>query len=607
MIDLQKALALAVESNKKILGIGAVKKDKDYCPHDLYTQSVNMANAIAVHAVKGTFADKLFLERSPNQTEAEFKYIKANYKQYTLPVFIDLLSTTSRIFADNNWSIAWTKNDEIKNYISSEIPMYGSLESYMKYIALPNKLIDANSFIAVRPYELPLMDAEIEGMKVKVIDPSIKYTPVPVYFKSSQVIYYDYAEEYLFLSSEKSIVTFNGKEEKSGSVYEWYTPKAVYFIKQKGKKTDNLFDVIEYLQYETIPVIQLKGSPSLVGEEILWQSPFIYAVDLLDTCLTNENWLQASVNKCVYPHVVMYGEACTFTQDNAVCNDGVLINSENGVQKTCPKCHGSGLKSRLSQVGTILLNPSTKTESGDSAMTQKPLEFISPETGALDFIVNKIARDEERARKILHIQTSNTSVKGSENMTATGIAIDVKTMFSFIKPISDQLFDVFQFVMARMVEQRFSNADEIPVLSYPKTFDFKSPEDYLKEISDAIANNLPPSFIQYVLMNYINSIYGDSDKTIAVFSLIMESDRLFGMSQDEINMKLSKVTATKWEDILHTSAVFFINKLLLSDAKFLDKDMKTKIELVQNEAKEVAKGLDEALTNLIYDTPPPVV
>ena len=42
------------------------------------------------------------------------------------------------------------------------------------------------------------------------------------------------------------------------------------------------------------------------------KSPFIYSTDLLDLVLVNSNWLQASINKCVFLNVIMYGSPCNF-------------------------------------------------------------------------------------------------------------------------------------------------------------------------------------------------------------------------------------------------------------------------------------------------------
>lgn len=552
--------------------------------HDLYSDSVEMAEHISYHAVKGVFPEKIFKYRSPNQTEAEAKYIRENYKQYTLPLFVDYISTITRPFGDGNWDITYRDNDDFKEYVTSKLPIYGSLENFIKYVVPSVKTIDANGFIAVRPRTIETITSE-EGEVY--VDDTKKFEPTPFVFESKSVIDYEENEYYLFLSKEKTKVKYNSKIVKEGLLFELYTKDAVFFIEQIGDKTDWQFQTREFYRHDlnTIPVTQLKGIPHLKGDEILWQSPFLYTVDLLDVVTMNANWLQASINKCVYPHIVMFGSVCDYKDSNGIsCNYGKLLIE--GVSHTCPSCNGQGIKSRLSPLGTLLLNPSSKFDAGEVQSSQEPLKFVSPDVTTLQYIGEKIEADLEKARKILHLQTSNSQVKGSENMTATGMGLDNKAMYSFVKPISDQIFDIYYFCLEMTGLQRDGKSFVVPELNYPKTFDFKSAEDYLIDISNAISNNLPPSFIQVVLYKYISSYYGDGNEATKVFSIIANADRLFGMTNEEINIGLAKGTISNVESIIHSSILYFIKQLQNEDANFLDKELSFQIEAIKSKAIE---------------------
>lgn len=601
---IDNSLLLVVEANKKLY-----KKDESIGCYDLCHDACEMAEHISYHAIKGVFPAKLFKHRSPNETEKEAEYIKNNYKQYTLPVYLDYLNTISRPFADGNWAIDYKEDVEsfkiagvtMQDYIDKDFPKYGSLENFIKGVLPSIKSIDANGFISVRPEEIEYIQDDQEQY---VIDSSKLHEPTIYYFESKNVVDYEDGEWYLFLSSEKSVVKSYGKNVEDGSVYELYTPDAIYFIKQYGLKTDNLFEYEEFFRHNlgSCQVEQLKGIPTLKGDDILWQSPFLYATDLLDLVATNGNFLQALVNSCVFPVKVMFGSQCEFKDsDGFACEGGNIIN--NGHLKACPSCNGIGLKSRISPLGTLLLNPSTKFAIGEEKSTQDPLKYISPEVHTLEFLDKKINNDTESARKILHLQTSNSNVKGSQDQTATGMAIDVKSMYAFIKPISDQMFQLYEFCLNAIGEQRYGEKFNAPELTYPKTFDFKSSEDYLMDVGNAIKNNLPPSFTQLLLMQYINSYYGDNQKSTGVFKLVMAADRLFGLSQDEINMKLARGTVEKWEDILHTSILNFINDSIIEDAKFSDKPIDAQVVLVQDKAKAIADNISSASIPKVFTTP----
>lgn len=597
-----KAVLLSKTANKQ------AQNKKPIGLHDLYEESVELAEANSYHAVKGIYPSKLFQFRSPNQTEKEAEYIKNNYKQHTLPVFLDYLNTITRSFGDGNWGIDYkediaeykTAEQTFQQYIESGLPKYGSLETFIKGILPSIKTIDANGFIGVRPEEI---EYELNEEQEVVVSNEL-YKPTIYYYPSKQVIEYEDKEYYLFLSCDKSGVEFGGRMEKTGNVYELYTKEGVYFIVQEGKKQDNNFKVVPFFIHNLgeCQVHQLKGIPVLKGDDILWQSPFSYATDLLDLVATNGNFLQALVNNCVFPVKVMFGSPCEFKDTSgAICDEG-RINFEGKV-KTCPSCNGIGLKSRISPLGTLLLNPTTKFVVGEEKTTQEPLKYISPEVHTLEFLDKKIAQDTDKARKILHLQTSNSEVKGTENLTATGMSLDNKAMYSFVKPISDQIFEAYEFCLVSIGKQRYKDQFQGVSMTYPKTFDFKSAEDYLIDIGNAIKNNLPPAFVQLLLLQYINSYYGDNQKSTSIFKLVMNADRVFGLSQDEINMKLARGTIAKWEDILHSSILNFINESILADDKFMEKDLEAQIEVLQGIAKTKADEINKSAQPLIY-TPP---
>jgi len=196
---LDETYKIVLEVNKKALSNG---KDKTVIgEHDLYSESVKMAEAISYHAVKGKFPEQLFSNRSPNETKEETKYIRANYKQYTLPDYIDYLNTITRPFGDGNWSIEYReeaseyKNDSFQQYVETQLPIYGSMETFIKGV-LPNiKSIDANGFLAIRPLDIEYVE-ETEG--VFKVDSTVLPKPAIFYFESKQVIDFEDDEYYLF-------------------------------------------------------------------------------------------------------------------------------------------------------------------------------------------------------------------------------------------------------------------------------------------------------------------------------------------------------------------------------------------------------------------------
>lgn len=601
---ISNSVATAISANEKL----SKKRDASVCLHDLYEPSVEMVEHISYHAVKGVFPEKLFKHRSPNETKAESDYIRANYKQLTLPVFVDYISTICRPMGDGNWSIDYkedspeykTANKTFQQYVEGGIPQFGSLEYYVKSILPTIKSIDANGFLAVRPYEIKYTKDEEGNVSV---DSSELNEPTVFYFESKSVVDYKQNEYYLFISEEKSEVRYGGKLQKSGSVYELYTKEAVYFIVQVGEKIDNKFNVREFYRHGlgSCQVHQLMGIPHLKDGKILWQSPFLYATDLLDLVATNGNWEQAMINSCVFPVKVMFGSPCEFRDSEHRTCQGGIINID-GKDTTCPACNGQGLKSRLSPLGTLLIAPKSKFSEGEVASTQDPLKYISPEVHTLEFVHKKVESDTLKARSILKLRNKNTAVQTNDGtITATEVVDDAKGMYAFIKPISDQIFQLYEFLLKSIGQQRYGDKFVMPSLSYPKTFDFKSAEDYLNDIKNATENGLPPSFIKIILMQYINAFYGDSEMVNRIFKLIDAADKLFGLSQDEINMKLAKGTASKWQDILHYSILNFINDSIRSDKNFMDKKIEDQVVMLEQMAKDSESKINESGVNSLIE------
>ena len=581
----------------------------EYYP--LYPVMVDYHDRIRIHSEVNYYPERLFKFRSPNETEPEHKYRKDNYKNITLPVFMDYISTITRGWSDNNWNIEYQEDENVfvaadsslQKYIEQEIKYYGSIENFMKFVLPQIKTTDANGCIAVRPHDIPFLRDEngqviVDGEGKPSIDETALYEPTPYYYASWQKVSFEPDEFYLFELTEKSKVEFGNAEKLMGMVYEFYDEQNIWKIKQVGKYTEWKFEAILIYNHAwgRVPVTELKGVPKIVDNKIIWQSPFLFSCDLLDLVTLNNSNLQLSINTTVFPYRVMYGDICEFEDDAGNrCQEGYLF--PEGVRKICSHCNGSGLKSRVSPLGVLLLRPPSRESEGDSKFTNKPMEYISPDVSSLKFLEEKIARDTEKARQILHLHTSNTEVKGSENMTATGMALDMQALYSFVKTVSDQSFQLFEFIIDAIGWMRYGDSYKKPVIIYPNTFDFKTEADYLAEISNAQKAGLPPFIIYTILYRYIQSVYYNEKVSADVFNLIVKTDRLVMFNNDDLALMVARGTAAKWEGILHDSAITFVGELNRENPKFLEQDFAKQQEQLIKKAKDKAAEIVPASAN----------
>lgn len=595
-----KDASLELKGNSILLKTNQDKTRPPYTPN--YSVKIEMMERIKNHAELNSFPEKIFIAKAPRQTPEELEYIRANYKQVTLPVYMDYLSTINRIFHDTNYNITYAKEEYpegtigFQEYVETKLPVYGSLESFVKSILPHVKSTDANGIIAVRPYETKYVESE-EGEYV--IDDTFLFEPIPIYYSCAQIVAEEADEFYMVETNEKSEVFYYDKVKKIGKVYEFYDSQNIYKITQVGKYTDSEFQVELILNHNSgqVPCIKLQGIPTLSNGELMYVSPFNYSVDLLDLVAMNSSYLQVVINNCVFPFRVMYGDVCEFEYidrngERSLCSSGWVYDSNLQNQTTCPSCNGSGLKSRVSPLGVMLLKPRTSTSEGDSGLGQAPMQYIEPTMATPEFLMKKIDNDEYKARKILHLHTSTSAVKGGETL-ATDMMLDLKALYAFVKPISDQIFSIWEFIANQIGYQRYGSSFESPSFTYPISFDFNTEKDYTYQISQAISSGMPPFVLQSILWKYLQTIYYNEKKTTSIFNLIYNADRLLPFTNEEIALKQGRGNVDKWEVILHDSALSFVDELIIEVESFLELPFQEQKEMLIEKAKLKQMEIDK--------------
>lgn len=571
-----------------------------------YDDAVENYEAIKVHADKNTFPYRLFANRAPNQTEKSARWIKDNYKNVTNPVFIDFLNTVLRCTHDQNWSIKFGEESELatntgetlQKYLYEGIEIYGSLEAFLKNVMFYLQLTDPMGVIAVKPKELSLTINENTGERV--ISSTEFVNPQPIYYNCKQVVG-DGKGYYLIELHEKSEVEYYGGKKKKGRIYEFYDDQNIWIAKQIGKYVDNQFEISLYYNHGwgKVPVIRLRGIPRIDEDRIVWESPFLSAVDLLDLCAQNAAYKQASIAKCVFPATIMLGDICEFEENGNVCSDGKIGWWDNDTyhSKACPQCHGIGLVSRLGPLETILVKPEVRgQQESELKSSQKPLEYVSPEVTTLEYLSKEIDKQEQKARAILHLRTTSSEVKGTENITATGMALDQKGTYAFIIPIAQTAFETFEFIIDAIGWQRYRENYVKPELVYPQTFDVATERDILNGIAEMIKAGVPPVILQSEIYRYLKSVFYTDIRTSSVYQLMVNVDRLLVLSSDEIALRQAKQLAENWEVILHDSFLTFVDELEKENPEYLTLDFDVQKNLIIEKAKAKSNEIKEANT-----------
>lgn len=544
--------------------------------------------------IKGQYPADLFAQRSPNETEQERKWRQGNFKQITLPVYQDYTNLTTKPLQENNFSIEYGTDEqavEFKHYVENEIYKYGSVQHFMKSVVPTIKGQDANGVIAIRPNKSPI-EFDDDGNQ-KQIDDQELFEPQIFYHKGIHVLAFEQDEWYLIRLPKKSQLQGENKANASGLIFEFYDDQMIWRVEQYGKPAEYTFNLIPFFVHDLgfVPIIRLQGLPEIIENEILFVSPFSSVADLLDDALLDSSNLKASKANSAYPVKVMEGDLCEFQKPEygATCDAGTLRYVKDGeaVSEKCPSCLGSGLIARTSPTGTTLLRPKADT---DQRGSESPVKFISPEAQILQFLRGEIVQTLNDSRQMMHLRVSNTNVQPADKETAIAQRLDQKAQFSFIKPISDQIFQIYQFILDTTGLMRYGDSFVSPTINPPINFDFLTEGELIQTIELAKSAGLAPVIVNTLVSRFINQLFFNERQTATAIQLITETDRLISKTNEEIQLGLSgsRPTVQAYEAILHDSGTAFINQLLREDENFFEQEFLIQQEKLITKAKEKA-------------------
>lgn len=591
---------------KKIKDVGKNVKhifDKNHPLIDfypIYKEAVEAAEDIKVHTEVGIFPDNLFKEKAPNQTDAELKYIKGNYKEITLEVVEDFFGVLNRIWNRNNWSINFAEDDIIfrknpaKKYFEEDYPVYGSIQSYFQALATPGKIKDANSVMIFRPKTIPTKKVEREGQTVLVVDDSVLIEPIAKIIPVKRVIIWK-DSHVLILLEEKSMIEVGGKNKKKGLIFEFYDEVSIWKLEQNGKKEDYTFEIFEIYNHNLgfVPAIKLKGKPIERGDEVLYQSPLTSAIKPLDLAILDNSGLQIAKATIAYPRRWEIKPECEFKdKDGQPCIKGFIW--AGGERKECPDCKGTGTKS-LSTLLSVHEIAEPKPNEDAIKIPIPPFGREVVDVASMKFIRDEINTNLDKGREMLNKSKSTSSVKGGE--PALSKQIDREEQFSFILGISDEIFQILAFAFKATGGMRYGDKFEQPDISPPTHFEIRTLEEVTLELANAIEKNLPQIIVRKLILEYIDIRFGTQPKKIELDRIVLFADRLVTLSETQVTMKKAGGSVSTMEVILHTSAYNFIAEAIIEDPKFLEKDKPEQRQILVDKAKATELDIKAASGN----------
>ncbi|RLI38894.1 hypothetical protein DRO66_00290 [Candidatus Bathyarchaeota archaeon] len=611
-VDVRLARENEAEKNKLL---SPYDYKAEYYPNHNYM--VKLYYTVRIHFDNRIIPHELYQNRAPNQTQKEADWLAKNYKMITGPVAMDYVNTAGRCFIQGNFDISYHEehpdlkltNNTYEEYMNSEFGQYGSAMNYARNFLPTIKAQDSNGVIAIRPKEIPLTVNEEGETVVSAVDLP---EPLPYYYDIHRLVGYVDGVYALIETPEKSIVEVDSKPQRTGFVYELYDDTWIYRIVQEGEKSDNNYQIIRWFEHKSgeIPAQKLMGVAGIDDNQIIYQSPMMLATALLEEALLDNGYLQMIKAKVVFPHMIVLASQCEYeeTTDHytATCQEGTLKGtySEGGnYARVCPKCNGQGLVSRMAPFGEMMVRPPDQFDpEGDKAI-QDPIKFVSPPLDSPEMLRKEVELNITKARGILHLNTTTGEAKGQENATATAKALDLKNLVSFVAPISAQTWEIVRFIYRLCGKMRYGDRFNMPDITEPKEFDFKSQSDFLDDIAAASESGaVPYPIISELLRQYIKSAFHGENSSVKILNLLTSADRLLTVSQEAIDMGVTRDEIANWEVILHQSGMSFIAELITEDEGFLELPQVEQVAALRQKAMDVAEAIKETKRQELLDS-----
>lgn len=542
----------------------------------------------------GEFPEELFSRIKPLQSPDEYLYMRSIYEAITRDVVFEFGNTIKKSLV--NGSIEFPKSEggvnDFEEYLTNEIENFNSLMLWAES-AVDTKLIDGNALAVAWP-------SQIEKNESGVIIGDVKCQPLV--YPVVNVVYRQHDGQnwhYIVESEEKSYVKSGNSTEKIGTIYRYIGPEFCIQYDQTGEKSDNKFEITLQFEHEIgyTPATRMKGIAQILEGNVYYSSILSLALPHLNNAVIDATGLAQVKAKVMYPTRILIDEPCDFTDINEHCENGYIryfdADLDQHINKQCPSCHGTGWKRNVGISSEIRINPRSKVDENDVTVlnANNVMAYVSPPTESAKFLREEIDMAIVSAERKLHLRSEP---RESGDISATEKNRDKENTEAFIKPISNQIWDILSFIidaMGKMMYGKESYERLAPTLYYPDSFDMITTEDIVEMMAEAQERKLPTIMKQGIMSEYLTKDSESSPKEAMKMQLIFRSDRLIAQTMDEAALMLSRNVAGPWEVFLHANPGYIVD-LVLRERPNLYNDMEAAVLAVHLKAQELTPTND---------------
>jgi hypothetical protein len=551
--------------------------------HEYYDITVEKAEAIDIHA-SGKYPEKLIGERRPAESKAIQEYRKKIFVPKTKPVFNKIYNSLMKIPRSPDFSIMFddnvpstvAKGETLKDYISEQIPIWGSVSNWFWSICFRHYLIDANAVVLTMPNNFGSQD-------------NVYYKPVPLIFTSDRIIDYKEGEYYILQSSDPVRYQADGVTYSDGVKYYVVQPDVIQAFDYMPRKSAiiEVMNEVNVLGY--MPIRSLRGICTEQGEGYaLYESRIDGIVPMLNEVLREYSDLQAEVVQHI--HSTMW---TLQPQECKQCKGTGRVPKENSAPVPCSSCNG---------VGLAPMNPFEHLsvplpKAGEPQSPTPPMGYVEKNTDIARLQAERIADHTLGAYAAI-----NMEYLADVPLQQSGVAkqVDREELYSFVhsvatdcvRVISEVIYDINGWRYKESVTQLEKLESMLPAITIPERFDLLSATVLIEELKGMIEAKVDPAIVNATQIDLVEKRFASDPTVRDTVKLKLKLDPFSGVNPEVIAINKTYGTISELDMITNANIDSFVNRAMEEDKAFALKPIQYQKAIIMKYALEKQKEIE---------------
>lgn len=519
--------------------------------HVYYDATVERYRDLDIH-FNGKYPTKLIEERRPAESAEIRDYRKKLFKPITKGTTNSVYNSFLKIYRSDEWSL---KFDPTKvptlivdvetpvNYLTSNLPFYGSISFWAFNMALKKMLYDPNAWVLTMPLNKEKLDNEY-------------YTPVPMIIHSDNVLDYELNEWVLIRSEERSIYKSQGMT-LSGTVYLVVTKNEIIRYEERNGRESFVETEVFVHGLGRLPAHMIGGIiDSMTTKAMLWDSRISPMLPYLDEALREYNDLQAVVVQHANPKFWMY-EA----QDCSKCRGLGEVKNTEGVSVKCSACGGKGAAA-VNPFDITMVRPSG---AGNEPAPTPPMGYVTLDQAFIETQDKRIYNHVYNALATLNLQYLAQTPNQNSGVAKEIDKDELKTLFF---AVGEDIVRIIDLVIEDILYYRykdiagFNYEDLEPYVAVPTRLNTVTDTMMMADLQAAKSSGLSQEIIKSKYLAMIGITYANEEGMKAIASEKIIMDNLSGLSDDAINLGLQMGSIDKIDAIIHYNISLLVDQAL---------------------------------------------